>query len=159
MGFEVVSLETAHFRFPVKKSGKLIAFAILLGSFVYVAMTLVAASVIPDGYTSWQAYVADLGNLRGYASLSTFNAAEELMGRVGLTIIALTAMFAMLSSLIGFYRASARILENMAEDHILVDSFSSSRFCFVFIMALSVAVSFLGRGPGRAQPGGGRGGP
>ena len=145
VGFEVISLETAHFQFPVRKSRLLIAVAILLGSFIYATMSVVAAAVVPDGYASWQAYIADLDSFTGYAALPTFFAARKLMGSLGLVVIAITAVSAVLSSVIGFYRATARILENMAEDHILTRRFQKSKNCFVFIMGISVAISFLGR--------------
>lgn len=82
VGFEVISLETAHFQFPVKKSKMLIG---------------------------------------------------------------VTAVAAVLSSVIGFYRATNRILANMADDNILNRNFAKPRFCFLFIMAISVAISLLGR--------------
>ena len=145
VGFEVISLETAHFRFPVKRSWHLIVFAILFGGLIYISMSLVAVSVVPDGYSSWQDYIRHLDRFSGYAALPTFYAARELMGQAGLIVIAVTALSAVLTSVIGFYRASARILSNMAEDHILTPQFSSPRFCFIFLMLLSVLISFFGR--------------
>jgi len=145
VGFEVISLETAHFRFPVKKSLLLIVLAILVGGFIYVAMSFVACSVVPDGYASWQAYIGDLDRFTGYAALPTFFAARSMLGGAGLVIIGITAMAAVLSSVIGFYRASARILTNMADDHILSKRFSKPAFCLLFIMVISAAISLFGR--------------
>lgn len=84
MGFEVVSLETAHFKFQVKKSRRLIGIAILLGGFMYVSMTVLAVSAVPDGYDSWQDYLSNLGRFSNYASIPTFNAAKALIGDAGL---------------------------------------------------------------------------
>lgn len=67
------------------------------------------------------------------------------MGDAGLAVIGVTAVSAVLSSVIGFYRATARILENMAADHILTRGFEKSGHCFLFIMGISVAIPFLGR--------------
>ena len=145
VGFEVISLETAHFKFPVKKSKYLIGVAIALGAVIYIAMSVVAVSVVPDGFTSWQDYIQNLGQFKGYAALPTFYAAKELLGASGLVLIGVTAMAAMLSSVIGFYRAVNRILSNMAEDHILNGFFSKPKTCYLFIMGISILISLMGR--------------
>ena len=145
VGFEVISLETAHFQFPVKKSRWLIAAAILIGGFIYVAMSIVAVAVVPDGYASWQDYIGNLNDFRGYYALPTFYAARELMGEGGLALIGVTAMAAVLSSVIGFYRATSRILENMADDRILTGRFSEPRRCILFVMCISILIALLGR--------------
>ena len=145
VGFEVISLETAHFRFPVKDSRRLMGLAIALGGLIYIAMTTVAAVVVLDGYATWREYVLELGRFRGYASLPTFNAAQKVLGTSGLMLISVTAVAALLSSVIGFYRATNRILANMADDGILSGRFAKPRFCFLFIMSLSTMVSLLGR--------------
>ena len=145
VGFEVVSLETAHFKFQIQKSRWLIGVAILLGGFMYISMTVIAASVIPDGYASWQEYLADLGRFGNYAAIPTFNAARTLIGGAGLAVMGVTVVSAIVTSVIGFYRASARILTNMAEDHILARSFERPAFCFVFVMIVSILLSLFGR--------------
>ena len=145
IGFEVISLETAHFSFPVAGTRKLILSAIAAGALVYVAMSLICVSVVPDGYASWLDYVLDLGNLRGIEALPAFNAAKELLGTAGLVLIGVTAVAAVLSSVIGFCRAANRILANMADDKVLNRFFSKPTLCFLFIMAISILVSFMGR--------------
>ena len=145
VGFEVISLETAHFQFPVKKSKWIIGIAIALGGFIYIAMCLVAVSVVPDGYASWQEYIDALGQFRGYAALPTFYAAKELLGSAGLALIGVTATAAVISGVIGFYRATCRILTNLADDSILSRFFANPRHCYLFIMAISITVSLLGR--------------
>lgn len=145
VGFEVVSLETAHFKFQIRKSKWLIGIAILIGGFMYVSMTVIAASVIPDGYESWQAYIADLGRFSNYAAIPTFNAARTLIGETGLVIMGVTVISAIVTSVIGFYRASARILANMAEDHILTQGFERPSVCFIFVMVVSILLSLFGR--------------
>ena len=145
VGFEVISLETAHFRFPIKNSKRLIAIAIALGSLIYIATSIIAVSVVPDGYASWQDYIKDIGRFEGYAALPTFYAAKELLGTTGLVLIGITAVAATLSSVIGFCRAANRLLANMADDNILNTFFSKPKFCYFFIIAISVVVSFMGR--------------
>ena len=145
VGFEVISLETAHFQFPIKKSRSLIGLAIALGGLIYISMTVVAVSVVPDGYSTWLEYIQDLGQLNGYTAMPTFYAARELLGGPGLALIGITATAAVLSSVIGFYRATNRILANMSDDNILSRSFSRPGYCYVFIMVISVVLALLGR--------------
>ena len=145
VGFEVTSFDTAHYRFPVKKSGKIIAVSILAAAFAYISMALVAVSSVPDGFASWQDYIGRMDSLSGVASVPTFFAAEARMGTAGLVIMTATAVAAILTGIIGGYRAATRVLSTMAEDRILSEKFSETTFSIMFIMVLSIILSLLGR--------------
>ena len=145
VGFETSSFETAHFRFPVKKSKAILFAALIVAAFVYMSMSLVSICVVPDGYGSWAAYIADLGNQNGVLSVPTFYAARAIMGPAGLAVIGVTALSAILTGIIGAYRATVRVLSTMAEDKILSDKFSKTTYSILFIMILSVLISLLGR--------------
>ena len=145
VGFEVTSFDTAHYRFPVKKSGKIIAVSILAAAFAYISMALVGVSSVPDGFASWQDYIGKMDSLSGVASVPTFFAAEARMGTAGLVIMTVTAVAAILTGIIGGYRAATRVLSTMAEDRILSEKFSETTFSIMFIMVLSIILSLLGR--------------
>ena len=145
VGFEVISFDTAHFKFPLNKVKTIIPASILIAGFVYIIMTLVSVSAIPDGYQNWGQYIADLGNLSGSASVPTFYAAQAIMGKLGLVIIAVTAFAAILTGIVGGYRATMRVLSTMAEDKILSEKFNESTTSILFIMVLSIVLSLLGR--------------
>ena len=145
VGFEVTAFDTEHFRFPARKTKRILFGAIAVAAFAYTAMALVSVSVLPDGYASWSAYIADLKNLDGIDSVPTFYAARHTMGTSGLVIIGITAMAAILTGIIGAYRASVHLLSSMAEDRILSEKFAKTTYCIFFIMFLSVIISLLGR--------------
>lgn len=145
VGFETVSFDIARFRFPTKQVKWVIFAAIIVGGLVYAVMPVVAVSFVPDGYASWGAYVADLENLGGVASVPTFNAARAYMGSFGLVIMAINALAAIFTGIIGAYRAALRVLSMMAEDHILSEKFARTEYSIVFIMVISVLLSMLGR--------------
>jgi len=67
------------------------------------------------------------------------------MGPVGLVIMAITAVAAILTGIIGGYRATTRVLSTMAEDRILSEKFSKTTYTILFIMVISILISFLGR--------------
>jgi signal transduction histidine kinase/CheY-like chemotaxis protein len=145
VGFEVITFDTAHFRFPVKRAGGILLTSVLLAAFAYVAMTLVSVTVHPDGFASWGDYIAHLDGLGGVASVPTFYAAKTILGIGGLVLIAVTAFAAILTGIIGAYRAMVRVLSTMAEDHILSELFSKTTYSILFIMFLSILISLLGR--------------
>lgn len=145
VGFEVISLETAHFDFKVRRSRWIIIASIVLSGIVYVALTLVGVSSVPDGYDSWQAYVAALGQLDGVAAVPTFNAANSIMGTAGLLVMAIAALAAILTGMIAAYRATTRVLSTMAEDRILSERFSKTTYSILFIMVISIVISIFGR--------------
>ena len=146
VGFEVISLETAHFDFKIHKSRRLIVASILLSGLVYIALTLVSVCAAPDGYASWQAYIADLGNQTdSLAAVPTFFAAKSVMGTFGLLVIAVAALAAILTGMIAAYRATTRVLSTMAEDRILSKKFSETTYSILFIMVVSIIISIFGR--------------
>ena len=145
VGFEVTSFDTAHFRFSQRKTGLILLASILMAGFAYASMTLVSISSLPGGYASWQEYIADLGVLNGVTSVPTFYAAEATMGIPGLAIITLTALAAILTGIIGAFRAMVRVLSTMAEDKILSERFQKTTYSIFFIMALTIMISLLGR--------------
>ena len=145
VGFEVTSFDTAHFRFPAKKSGAIIALSIIAAAFAYGSMALASVAAIPDGFSSWQEYIMGLDGLSGVSSVPAFYAAQSIMGDLGLVVMTVTAIAAILTGIIGGYRATTRVLSTMAEDHILSEQFSKTTFSIVFIMAFSIILSLLGR--------------
>ena len=145
VGFEVISFDTAHFRFPVSKSKRVIFLAIILGAVAYGAMSVVSIAAVPAGYSTWADYTADLGNLSGVESVPSIFAATARMGKLGSTIILITALAAIFTGIIGGYRATMRVLSTMAEDRILSERFEKTSYSILFIMVLSVLLSLLGR--------------
>ncbi|MBR0459460.1 MAG: amino acid permease, partial [Victivallales bacterium] len=145
VGFEVTTFGTSQFRFPIKKTKTVLFGSIFLAALVYMAMTLVSVAVVPDGYDSWVAYIQDLGNLKGIISVPTFYAASVKLGKPGIVIMVITTMAAILTGIIEAYRAMLNLLATMAEDKILSAKFTKASYSILFVMILSVCISFLGR--------------
>ena len=145
VGFEVTTFDTAHFRFPIKRSKRIIFTSIVAATVAYVSMTFVSICSVPDGFPTWQAYVEGLDGLRGIASVPTFFAVKSIMGTAGLVIMTITAIAAILTGIIGGFRATTRVLATMAEDRILSEKFQNTTYSIVFILVLSILLSLLGR--------------
>ena len=145
VGFEVVAFDTAHFKFPKRRSRHIIFVAIVMAAFAYISMALMCMAAVPDGYASWQDYLIGLDHARGVASVPTFFVAWSIMGPFGLVVMAITAIAAILTGIIGGYRATTRVLSTMAEDRIISEHFSKTSFSILFVMAVAIALSLLGR--------------
>ena len=145
VGFEITSFDTAHFKFPTQRSKRIIVVAIVMAAFAYTSMALMCLAAVPDGFSSWQDYFANLDHMKGVASVPTFFAAQAIMGPFGLVVMAVTAIAAILTGIIGGYRATTRVLSTMAEDRILSEHFSKTSFTILFIMAFAIALSLFGR--------------
>ena len=145
VGFEVVSFDTVHFTFSPGRAKWLIAFSIITAGFTYAVLNVVAVSALPDGYESWQSYIAAAGSLEGINAVPVFYAANSVMGRAGLAVIAAAAAAAILTGMIGAYRALIRLLSTMAEDNILSHRFLNTKTCIIFVMVISIVISFFGR--------------
>ena len=145
VGFEVTSFDTAHFRFPIKKSRSIIFSSIVVAAFAYISMTFVSVCSVPDGFLTWQEYIEGLDGLKGVAAVPTFFAAKSIIGTAGLAIMAITAVAAILTGIIGGFRATTRVLATMAEDRILSEKFQNTTYSILFILVLSIVLSMLGR--------------
>ena len=145
VGFDTASLETAHFHFPVKKSRAIIPISIIMGGLVYIALSCFSAAVVPAGYGSWVDYMGALDGLKGAEAVPGFFAARSILGNAGVIIITITALAAILTGIIGACRASARMLATMAENKIVSGKFLNIKYSIVFIMLISIAISFMGR--------------
>ena len=144
-GFESVSLETVHFKFKVHLSKWIIIASLLMSGIAFVALTLISVCTTPDGYTSWQTYIADLDQMTGLPSVPSFFSAKAVMGNVGLWVIAFAALAAILTSMIAAYRATTRMLSTMAENHILSDRFLETNHSIMIIMVIAILISILGK--------------
>lgn len=145
VGFEVISFDTANYSFAIKKSRVLVAASIIAAAFSYISMTVISVAVVPDGYNSWQEYIGDLNSLKGVISVPTFYVAGTILGRAGLIIMTITAVSAILTGIIGGYRATTKVLAVMAEDRILSDKFLNTSYSIFIIMIISILLAFLGR--------------
>ena len=72
VGFDVISFDTAHFDFPIKKSKRVITLAILLTAVAYGGMTVASVAAVPPEYANWQEYISALGGLEGVPSVPAF---------------------------------------------------------------------------------------
>lgn len=143
-GFDIISLETAHFDFDVKQSNWITHVAILLIGLVLIVLTFITVSAVPEGYASSQAYLADLDSLTGVAAIPVMAAARYALGDFGVTIMTLTAIAAIMTSIIATYRGTARILATMAEDKLLPDRFNETSISILFIMLIAIVLSVIG---------------
>ena len=145
VGFDVACFETYRFKFAPSKSKWIIATAIILAAISYISIALVGVAVVPEGFSSWSDYVSKIGTLQGVVSVPVFYGVKEIMGPFGLVVLGITAVAAILTGLIGGYRAIVRILSTMAEDRILSDGFSKTTNSILFIMVISIVLALLGR--------------
>lgn len=145
VGFDVPALETSHFKFSLKHSGSIIALSIIFGGLTYGSLTLLSITEVPPGFSSWQEYILNLGSLSGVQSIPPFYAAKTAFGQPGLIIMVFVALAAIFTGIIGSYRAAARMLSTMAKDRILSKYFLDTPFCIMFIMIISIIISFFGR--------------
>lgn len=151
VGFESVSNSTDGFKFPVKKSMRVMAAALVCSAAAYTMLALMAASVLPEGYSSWSEYISDAGSLSGSASLPTFYSVNMTMGHVGILILGLAAIAGIITGLVGNSIAASRLIYSMAEDNILpqwfgrLNSDGIPENALRFLMGISVFIPFLGR--------------
>ncbi|MBR1862234.1 MAG: amino acid permease [Lachnospiraceae bacterium] len=151
VGYESISHSAGEFRFSTKKSFKIMTIAVATGTVAYIALALMASSVIPDGYLNWESYINDLGNLQGIKGLPTFFAGETLLGKSGVVILGITALGAIVTGLVGNFIAVSRLLYSMAKEDIIpgrlgrLSKKGTPVYAILFVMIISIPIPFFGR--------------
>jgi signal transduction histidine kinase/ActR/RegA family two-component response regulator len=151
VGFESVTHSASEFGFSPKRLLPLLVLALVCGAMVYVSTTIISIAGTPSYYPNWVAYIAELGNISGLTGLPVFHAIQRAAGQPGLTLLAFVIISALSTSLLGLYRATSRLILVVAEDEVIPSWFAKTNDegvptnAIKFIMAISVAVPFVGR--------------
>lgn len=151
VGFESVSHSVEGFRFQRRRVFPVMAAALAVSLFVYVALAVVAAAIRPEGFADWPSYVAALPRLSGVDALPVFNAVETAMGPAGVHILAATTLAAVLTGVLGFLTAASRLLVALSRDALLprwlgvLNRAESPSRAIWALVAVSCFVPFAGR--------------
>ncbi|MBO7703804.1 MAG: amino acid permease [Solobacterium sp.] len=150
-GFESISHSTEEFAFSGKKSLTILLLSVVMGAAAYIMLVMLAASVLPEGCSSWWEYISNLGSYSGVQGLPTFFAAETVMGKAGTVVLGFTTLGAIMTGLVGNYVASSRLIYTLAKDDMVPDWFRNVSgddvpdHAILFIMIISMILPFLGR--------------
>ncbi len=151
VGFESISHSAVEFDFPLKKSFKIMAIAVITATVAYASLAILAVCALPEGCAGWMDYISELGSYSGIKGLPTFHAAKTLMGAIGPVALGLTALGAIFTGLVGNTIASSRLLYAMTEDDMMpkwmgrLDEHGVPRNAIVFVLAISAVLPLLGR--------------
>jgi len=160
VGFDSIPQASEEFNFSPRKSRVIMVLSILFGALMYIVLNTITAAVLPNGYTGWEAYIADCAvdplpaHLAdaGLSALPTFNAAKMILGTPGLILLGIALFCAILSGIIGFYMATSRLLYSMAKENVLPQWFArlhptakTPKNAILFIMGISLIAPWFGR--------------
>ena len=151
VGFDTVPQVIEESNFSPDKVKVVMDTSILCGSFVYISLTLLACSVVPEGYSSWVEYINDIPNLSGIQGIATLNAAYIIMGKAGLFIIVASVIAAMLTGIVGFYTATSRLLFSMSRDGMIpswfayLNEYGVPTHAGIFCVTVAGFTSLMGR--------------
>ena len=151
IGFEVVSNVAAEYRFSTRKAFKLMVLSVLAGGLCYILMSYVSVLQRPEGFNSLMEYLGALNTLDAKKSMPTLFVMDAVAGKWGVALLSITAISALGTTLLGYYRATGRITCVLSENGILPAWFShKNRFgnpgnAIFYIMLISMVGPFLGR--------------
>ena len=151
VGYESISHSAGEAKFPLKRSFRIMAVAVVTAGVAYAALAVLAACVLPEGCAGWVDYIFNLDSYDGIQGLPTFFAAESLMGRYGSVVLGLTTLGAVFTGLVGNAIASTRLIYALAQDDMMPKCFGEldgnhiPRKAVLFVMGLSMVLPFFGR--------------
>ncbi len=151
VGFESISHSTGEAKYPLKRTFRILAIALITAGVAYILLSLLATTAVPEGNASWADYVAGLETYTGVQSQPTFFAANAALGTWGSSILGIAALCAIFTGLIGNYIALSRLIRSMSEDGMVpgrigkLDKNNVPRNAILCVLAVSVIFPFLGR--------------
>ena len=151
VGFESISHSVAESKFSLKRVFAILLVALVAAGLAYILLALLAATAVPEGCSSWEEYVSNLGNYQGLASQPTFFAAHAALGNTGSAILGVAALCGIFTGLIGNYVALSRLLRVLSEDGMLsgwfgkLDKNCVPRRIIFGILVVSAVIPFFGR--------------
>lgn len=150
VGFEVVGHLIGKVKISAGRVFLIAGQAVFAGMLIYIFLLLIASSHVPAGYYGWKHYVQDLKNLKGLKTIPVFFNSYSQLGKKGLFLAGLAAFSALTTSVLGFYRASIRVLQIMADDNLIphkigLEKHSQPRNAALVILLLCIPIPFLGR--------------
>ncbi|MDN6160763.1 MAG: APC family permease, partial [Staphylococcus equorum] len=141
VGFDTIPQAAEEFDFSAGKAYLLMSGSILFGAFIYIAMNTITAIVFP-----WEELMAQA------PQWATGLAVEELMGNIGLFILAVALLSSILAGITGFYMASSRLLLSMARAKALpawfgkIDPIHNTPInAILFVLMISLLAPWFGR--------------
>ncbi len=151
IGFENVTHFSEEYRFPAKRIRGVLICSVIMTTALYLLVSMLSISAYPPEYSSWLAYIQDMGNLEGLKAVPAFYAAEHYMGGAGVTILLLALFGVILTSLIGNLLALSRLLFAAGREGEAPESLGKlnargipSRAIWT-VAAISSLIPFLGR--------------
>lgn len=122
VGFDSVPALAREVKFPKKKLGMVMIAAVVMGAFGYMANIVITLLGVPEGYATWQEYVAQAGSTTGLNSIAVVGAARRMFGRPGLIIALITLLAGILSGPNGTIAMVSRLVFAMSRSNSLFPS-------------------------------------
>ncbi|MBR1559188.1 MAG: amino acid permease [Clostridia bacterium] len=151
VGFESICHSAAEMSFPLKRTFRVMAAAVVTAAAAYILLTLMAVTALPEGNATWIDYISNMGKYSGTASQPTFNAAQTAMGGAGSTLLGLAALCGIVTGLVGHFIALSRLMTALSKDGMVtgwvgkLDERHVPKNAILCILAVSVILPFLGR--------------
>ena len=86
VGFEAVVNSSAEYKFPLRRTFRLLLAGIAVSASVYLMLVLLPVLAVPGGFGTWSEYLAAIPGLRGLDAMPVFAAARTALGRIPVTI-------------------------------------------------------------------------
>ena len=147
VGFDTIPQAAEEYSFSPKACKKLIVTALLIGSFIYIAMAVITDFVMP-----WQDLFSLKDSNGSPVKWLTGAMLERSMGRAGTAAVSVAVLMAVFTGINGFYLAASRLLYSMGRARMLPEAFGRVNrrthtpvTGILFIMGVCMICPFFGR--------------
>ena len=119
IGFESVSHYTPELSMKHTRIFRVLVFAVISATLLYLCVTVLSVTAYPERYGSWLEYIRDRGNLEGLEAFPAFWAANHYLGAAGVGILMAALIALVITSLIGNTMALSRLFYALGKDRVL----------------------------------------
>lgn len=151
IGFENISHGVEEMKFRRTSLFRVLLVSVVSTTVLYIFVTLMSVTAYPPQYSSWLAYIRDLGNLSGIEGLPAFYAAYSYMGQAGVNVLMVVLLSLILTSLIGNISAVSRLFYALGRGGVLPRRFGQLNrhdvpgAAIALVAGVSAFFPFLGR--------------
>lgn len=151
VGFETVAHSVPEAKVSVGRIFKLAALAIVSGMAVYIMLTLCGSVNTSNDYANWKDYISQIDKPGIGDDIPVIHNTRALLGDWGIRVLGAAILCALSTSVLGFHRASSRILKIMAQGGLMprifagVNSEGVPVLASLLVLVVSIPVPFIGR--------------
>ena len=150
IGYEAISPIVSEVKISRTKAFAIAGISIIAGTVVYIMLTLLINSTVPDGVRTWEDHAVLFEGIESFSDFPAYYAVNEKLGTVGVAVLIVAFISAIMTSIIGYMMVASHVIKLMADDKVATkglektNAFGAPKNAIWLILGFSVIFPFFG---------------